>query len=223
MHHFSAETHTHDKDAHTPRARHTESQHLFFVISPSHPSSFLSGRKNTRIHTMSGIWTSICVPVGTFLDDFAKLGWNHGPLGCMGDCDDLGSVPCRTLVCFGPVQAGLTNKALGNNCCVGFCCAAFPFCVPVIAAIQRAQIRKRNNIEGCVIKGKAAMLEDCVCGVFCAPCVLQQVREGGRERGRAGETGMETERQRARDVKPDTPRRARRSARGWRGRQGPQS
>lgn len=127
---------------------------------------------------MSEIWTSLCVPAGNFLDDIAKLGWKHGPLGCFGDCDNLGSVPCRTLACCGPCQAGLTNKALGNNCCIGFCCAAVPFCMPVLACLQRAQVRERNGIKGCILPGKAALLEDCVCGAFCAPCVLQQVSRG---------------------------------------------
>ncbi len=33
--------------------------------------------------------------VANTLDDILKEGWNHGPLGCLGDCS-LDSVPCKT-------------------------------------------------------------------------------------------------------------------------------
>lgn len=56
-------------------------------------------------------------------------------------------------------QAGLTNKALGNNCVVGFCCYVcfFPLCLPVLACVQRAQVRQRHDIQGCLLPGKARL------------------------------------------------------------------
>jgi hypothetical protein len=35
-------------------------------------------------------------PLGNALDGILKLGWKHGPLGCLGDCSSCDSVPCKT-------------------------------------------------------------------------------------------------------------------------------
>jgi len=39
-------------------------------------------------------------------------------------------------------------------------------------------VRHRHGIEGSVLRGKGAWVEDALCAFFCGPCVLQQVSAG---------------------------------------------
>mmetsp|Transcript_37447 Transcript_37447/g.45210 ORF Transcript_37447/g.45210 Transcript_37447/m.45210 type:complete len:165 (+) Transcript_37447:151-645(+) len=110
---------------------------------------------------------------GASLDPIAKGGWKHGPLGCYGDCENCGSVPCRTACVGGMAQFGMTAHALGDNC---LACSCFYCCCPCIAGcLQRGTIRAKYNIDGNPLFD---FLMACCCGGL---VVLQNANEVGEE------------------------------------------
>lgn len=103
--------------------------------------------------------------LGSSLDGVFKGNWQHGPLGCFGDCEDCSTVPCKTAVCNSIVQYGFNAKAMNQNFLL--CGLYYCMCPGCAACTQRMAVKKKYNVE-------ANPIEDCIISCCCTYCATLQ-------------------------------------------------